>query len=211
MAARAASGPAVWPWLLLLLASLALGGGILWDVGPGLLELNLAPRRPAAPAAAGPAPGAQVERRRLRLFLPDPGTRRFRETEREIARGESLAEEVRTAIRALHRESPPGEPPLLSPQVRLRHLFLDSFGVLYLDLTGELQPALARPPAQAELAVASLVNSLTGSFAEVKRVQLLLEGREVVARAGDLDLSRPLSPHFPRETGLPGGDSPPAR
>jgi hypothetical protein len=44
------------------------------------------------------------------------------------------------------------------------------------------------------LSVYSVVNSLTSNFPAVKRVQILVEDRQVSTLAGHVDLTRPLSP-----------------
>jgi hypothetical protein len=190
------SKPAVWPWLSLLAVGLGLLGGVGWDLWPIAKSLALRSRAPVATTRAAPIP-LPPERRRLRLFFPETASRLFREVEREVPRRGTLAAEVRAVLAELGAGEGHGEPPSVPPGVEIRHVFLDSFGILYLDLSREFQAALVRPHPQPELAVAAVANTLIGSFTEVKRVQFLLDGKEIPLLAGALDLGHPLSTHFP--------------
>lgn len=192
----ARSQPAVWPWVLLLLTSLGVLGGIAWDLRYFSSMLGFrSPSKLAAPRPVSAPP--PTEERRVRLFFPETASRLFREVERTIPRRGTLATEVRTILGELSTGEAHGEPPSVPPAVQVRHIFLDSFGILYLDFSKDFQAVLARSHPQPELAVAAIVNTLTASFSEVERVQILLEGREVPVVVGALDLGHPLSPYFP--------------
>jgi hypothetical protein len=78
-------------------------------------------------------------------------------------------------------------------------VFLDGFGILYLDCNSGIRALAAGDQSRAALAVSAIVLSLTTNLSEVKRVQFLAEGRELSAQAGTVDLRRPLQPHFPEE------------
>lgn len=196
MPASVSRPPAVWPWFLLLLLSLGVIGGIVWDVGPLATSLGLRVRSPVAAPRPSLTP-LPPELRRIRLFYPETASQLFREVERDVSRGATMRDEVQTLLTALSGTETGEEPAPVPPQVKLRHVFLDSFGILTLDLSGEFRAVLARPHPQAELAAAAVVNSLIGSFTDVKRVQLLVEGQELPILAGSLDLGRPLSVHYP--------------
>ncbi len=74
-------------------------------------------------------------------------------------------------------------------EVRLRELFLDASGTAYADLSS-LQQSGVRAPAREELlAVYAIVDTLTQNFEEIKRVRILLEGKEAQTLAGHIDLT----------------------
>ncbi len=188
--------PAVWPWLTLLVLSLGVVGAIAWDLWHASWSLSLRSRTTSASPRPAPMP-LSPEQRRLRLFYPETASRLFREVERTVPRGATLAAEIRAVLAELSAGEEHGEPPPVPGGVQVRHVFLDGFGILYLDLSKDFRAVLARPHPQPELAVAAVVNSLTASFSEVKRVQILLEGQEVPIVVDALDLGHPLSPYFP--------------
>lgn len=190
----------LWPWLSLLVASLGVVGVIAWDVWPYLQRTGEAAKGPlvSPQPAARPIPG---DRRRVRLFFPQEPGNTLREQEREIPRRPNLAEEVRTVLQELSSGRSASVRPPLPPGIEVRQLLLDGFGILYLDFGKDVQAVLAAPGEQAELAISALVTTLTTSFTEIKRVQFLVEGQEITAMAGAMDLRRPLSPRFPGEAG----------
>jgi hypothetical protein len=143
-----------------------------------------------------------IERRRVRLFFPQGTGEALKEVEREIPRRPVLAEEVRAVLRELTNGEPGGRPPI-PPAAEVRQVFLDAFGILYLDFNKEIQAVAEAPGEEPELAISAAVNSLAASFSEVKRVQFLVEGKEMASMAGRWDLRRPISPRFPGEVNPP--------
>lgn len=188
----------VWPWLTLLGTSLALIGGILWDVGPGLRGLTRAPVRPAGQGA--PSPANTDERRAVRLFFVQADKPVLVEREEEMPRRSSVTDEVRVVLRMLAARATEELASPLPAGLEIRQIFLDSLGVLYLDC-GKSVRAIATGPAGSDLAISAIVLTLAGTFSEVKRVQLLSEGEEIPLAAGGVDLRRPINPRFPGEDG----------
>lgn len=196
-----AGRPALWPWLGLLAASSAVTAAVGWQVLPATMNLpSVRSHPPAGRAVPRPLPS---ERRRVRLFFPQESGDTLKELERDIPQGRVLAEEVRAVLRELRTRLPGARPPL-PPTVEVRQVFLDGFGILYLDFNKEIQAVVAGPGARPEQAISAIVNSLAGSFSEVKRVQFLVEGKEMAGAAGGWDLRRPISPRFPGEETSPG-------
>ena len=118
------------------------------------------------------------------------------EVERDIPHRPVLAEGVRSVLRELGNGVPGGRPPV-PPGAEVRQVFRDAFGILYLDFSREFQTLTRAPGSEPEFAIASIVNSLTGNFSEIKRVQFLLEGKETTEVVRGWDLRRPVSPRFP--------------
>ena len=186
----------VWPWLALLVISLGLTAAIAWQLVPAAIDLPTLRLHSPSPQ---PAPSAvAIERRRVRLFFPRGAGEALKEVEREIPRRPVLAEEVRAVLRQLANGEPGGRP-AIPPAGEVRQVFLDAFGILYLDFNKEIQAVAEAPGEEPELAISAVVNSLAASFSEVKRVQFLVEGKEMAGMAGRWDLRRPVSPSFPGE------------
>jgi hypothetical protein len=190
-----------WPWVFLLVTSAGLAGAIVWKALPRLGD----------PLSVGPAPIPQAvpaqpiigERRRIRLYFPQESGEAFREQEREIPRRATLSQEVRAVLQELAIGSEPGIRPPIPQGTDIRQIFLDAFGIAYLDLGKGILNLADLPEAKGELAVWAIVTTLTASFSEIKRVQFLAEGKELEATVGTVDLRRPVSPRFPGDQGLP--------
>jgi len=202
----AARHPALWPWASLLVAALGLAALVAWQITPQLGSPAILRARPTPPQTV-PRPTAG-ERRRVRLFFPQQSEDTFKEEEREIARRTTLAEEVRAVLRELARGGPETKPPL-PPGTEAQYVYVDSFGIAYLDFPPGIQAVVALPGGHGERAALAIVTTLTTSFSEIKRVQFLVDGQEMAVVTGGLDLRRPLQPRFPGEEVQPVVPQPP--
>jgi hypothetical protein len=190
----------------LLAAAVGLAALVAWQITPQLGSPAIVRARPI-PLQTGPRPTAG-ERRRVRLFFPQESSNTFKEEEREIARRITLAEEVRAVLRELSRGGSEAKPPLPAG-TEAQYVFVDSFGIAYLDFPPGIQAVIASPGGHGEWAVLAIVTTLTTSFSEIKRVQFLVDGQEMPVVTGGLDLRRPLQPRFPGEEVQPVVPQPP--
>jgi len=76
----------------------------------------------------------------------------------------------------------------------LRALYLQPDGTAYVDLDAAFARGLSHGSEDALLAVRAITDTLAVNFPEVRRVKILVDGQEVKALGGHLDLSRPLAP-----------------
>ena len=205
MARKAFRGESLWPWAVVALVSGGVIGAIAWEVWPRTLDLSILYPRPQEFSASPPEPAEHV---RMRFFFPHEAKGTLGEEERDIRRRSVLAHAVRDVIAELTRGGAAGTVAALPTGVDVRQVYLDAFGILYLDFGERVRELTAGDASRAELAVSAIVLTLATNFSEVKRVQLLSEGRELTARVGSIDLRRPLQPHFPAEDSQPIGDRP---
>ena len=198
--------PPLWPWLIVLMVSLGLIGAVIWQVRPGTLDFpKLRSRPPVRQPASQPV---VIERRWIRLFLPQDSSGTLSEADRDIPRSSLLREEIRSAVREMTAGGPDIRSPV-PPGTEVRQVFLDAFGILYLDFSKGFQAVVTAPDPQPDLAISAIVNTLTTSFSEIKRVQFLVEGQELTLTAGGWNLHGPLRPRFPWEKVAP--EVPPAQ
>jgi hypothetical protein len=198
----AARQPRLWPWLILLIVSSGLTAAIAWQIMPAAVDL---PSFRSPPSFPKPTPqSVPVDQRRVRLFFPLATGESLKEVEREIPLRPNFADAVRTVLRELTSGVPGARGPI-PPATEIRQVFLDAFGILYLDFSKDFLAATAPPAPWPELAILAIVNSLTANFSEVKRVQFLVEGKEVPSMAGSWDLRHPVNPNFPGEETSPSG------
>jgi spore germination protein GerM len=77
-------------------------------------------------------------------------------------------------------------------EVKIRELFIDDQGTAYLDFTEALSQTHPGGPWAEMLTIRSIMQTLVGNVPEIKRVQIMIEGREVETLAGHVDIRRPL-------------------
>jgi len=198
VSAQAGRGPRLWPWLALLALSLLLTAVILPRVWPLQSEFPVFRSPDEVPASRPPVARVGAgESRQIRLFFPRGSGEAFREEERQMVRRGTLADDVRVALRELGTPGTADATAPLPPGTQVLQVFVDSFGIAYLDLSREFQSLRQAPGREAEWAIASIVTTLTTSFQEIKRVQFLCDGQELDLAIGPLDLRYPLRPRFP--------------
>ena len=198
--------PALWPWVILLAVSAGMIGAIGWEVWPWTAEMSFA-RSGRMGAAPSPA-HRTAEDMRVRLFFPQESKGILVEEEREIPQRPIFAERVRAVLVELTKVK---EAEIRSPfpsGIELRQVFLDAFGILYLDFDKKIRALAAGDAIRTDLATSSIVLTLTTNFSEVKRVQFLSEGEELTLLTGGVDLRKPLQPRFPGEVAQTLGSQP---
>lgn len=149
--------------------------------------------------AVAEAPVAEDEgalpRAAVTLFLPAADAPLLREVPGEIFATAAASDRAKQLVgQVLAPPSAAGVVAPFPPGTTLRALFLDrKRGTAYVSLSKEARGPATQGSAGELLAVGSLVNTLTRSLPEVKRVQLLVEGQEVESLTGHLDLTAPLA------------------
>jgi spore germination protein GerM len=82
--------------------------------------------------------------------------------------------------------------PALPPATRLRQVYVLEDGTAYVDLSEDVRQGLGGGSAEELYAVYSIVDSLVVNVPEIRRVGILIEGKEIETLNGHLDLRRPL-------------------
>lgn len=114
--------------------------------------------------------------------------------EREIQMASSVAEAARVVINELLRGSQQGFICPFPPQVRLREVYLADDGLVYVDFSREISEVHSFGATSEMLAIYAVVNTLTFNFKEIKKVFILVDGRERETLSGHVDLRRPFFP-----------------
>jgi len=157
------------------------------DIGGDTAEVPVEPETPPVVA-----PEEETERRiQVTLYLlSSTGTSLVTE-EREIPYLESPQEQSKHIVRQLLAGSRRGRSSPFPRGVQLRDLFITPQGLAFVDLSKELISNHPGGVSAEELTVYSLANTLISNLPMIKKVQILVEGREVSSLAGHLDLSIP--------------------
>lgn len=149
---------------------------------------------------AGPAGTTEVgderdgtEFRTVTLYFADPEGPDLAAERRDLLAGGDVSTLVAATIEAL-AAGPLGRlAPTLPGGTRIRNVFVDREGVVYVDFSGELAAGLRGAGlSQETMLLRSLARTLGVNFRGVRRLVLLVEGEPVSALAGYFDLSRPL-------------------
>ena len=192
---------------LLLVVALAIGVSL--ALGYGVVRWWAARSRAQAPVAAAPAaPAAAVRKIRARLSSISEDGMRLVPVDREVPLGTTPTEQATALVEALLTEAPAPYRSAISPNASVRGVFLTDQGDAFVDLTKEAVTEHTGGSLDELFSVYALVNTLTGNMPAIKRVQILVEGKEVDSLAGHVDLRNPL----PASTrwALPPGAAPPA-
>ena len=114
-------------------------------------------------------------------------TRDIVDTKRPADRGAQIIAAL------LEGPTTPAGLPAVPPGTTLRHLWVREDGSAYADFSEELASGLSRGSAEEIRTVYAIVDSLTTNVPAIRRVGILIAGRERET-LGHLDLRRPLAP-----------------
>jgi hypothetical protein len=155
-----------------------------------LLSRHRPPPPPAPVAGATPAPtplpGILV------LFFPADDTLLHREARQVPEVPAAVGARIRLVVEELISGSRQGYAPAVPWAATVQAVFVDHDGNAFVDLSNPPDGAVQGTDGELDFAFAT-VNSVVTNCPSVRRVQLLLGGREVPT-LGHLDLSRPLAP-----------------
>jgi spore germination protein GerM len=77
-------------------------------------------------------------------------------------------------------------------EVKIRELFIDDQKTAYIDFSEALTQTHPGGPWAEMLTIRSIMQTLVANVPEIKRVQIIIEGREMETLAGHIDIRRPL-------------------
>jgi len=135
------------------------------------------------------------EKKSIVLYFSDEEGEYLLGEKREILKKGSMKEEAREIVEELTRGSKKKLIPTLPPQTKVLALDIDEGGVARVSFNGALTRYHPGGSSAEIMTVYSVVNSLALNFPEIKKVQILIEGREIDSITGHLSLSKPISPN----------------
>jgi spore germination protein GerM len=173
----------------------AMLGLLAWGVTAVLQHLISRDAAPA-PAAAATAP-AETPHIAATLFYATPEGDALAPIRREVPLAEGLVAQGRQLLIA--QFAPPPSPYIsaIPAGTTLRAFYVTDKGDAFVDLSG-ITAAHPGGSLTELLTVYAIVNAVTANLPAVKRVQILVDGKEVDTIAGHVDVRRPLA----RDTSL---------
>ena len=112
--------------------------------------------------------------------------------QREVAFGDAVIDQARHILEAQLGPAPAPQVSAIPQGTALRGLFFTDRGDAFVDLSSDARTKHTGGAIDELFTVYAIVNALTVNLPAVKRVQILVEGREVDTLAGHVDLRHPL-------------------
>jgi spore germination protein GerM len=136
---------------------------------------------------------AVKEKKVVTLFFSEEEGEYLVGEKREIPKRERVEEEARETVVELIKGPKGNLIPALPPQTKLLTLEMDQNGVAKVNFDQTLSKEHPGGSSAEMLTLYSIVNSLTLNFPQIKRVQILIDGKVVESIAGHISLKQPVS------------------
>jgi hypothetical protein len=169
-------------------ATLAVALGWLLVVGIPRWFTNTA----AVPPVSTEADPSSIRKIRASLFYVSPDGAKLVAVAREVPFGEDTAEQARQLLEEQIKPAPEPYAQAIPTGTTLRGVFLGEHDEAFVDLSPEAITAHSGGSLDELFTVYAIVNGLTVNLPAIKRVQILVNGKEVDSLAGHVDLRRPL-------------------
>ncbi len=168
-----------WPLWLIAAIVVAGGGFIAWRQ----FSPMPAPQKSPAPLAQ---PARLDEPLAVSLYFPAEGM--LVAAPATVPRQASAQAEAREVLAALFADQRAAQSAVLKAY-KLRAFFLDTAGTGYVDLSPAGPGGTAASVRDELLGIYAMVNALTQTFEEIRKVRFLIEGSEAKTLSGHVDLS----------------------
>jgi spore germination protein GerM len=159
---------------------------------PRLYTARKAATTAATSATVPPPAGSAVRKITATLFYVGADGMNLTPVQREVPFAAATAEQARAIVEAQLAPAPP----LVSAipaETRLHDVFITERGDAFVDLSGEISSRHSGGTLDEIFTVYTIVNALTVNLPAIKRVQILVDGKEVDTLAGHVDLRHPLA------------------
>jgi spore germination protein GerM len=135
-----------------------------------------------------------VEKKEVVLFFSDSEGEYLVGEKREISKKNEVRDEAKEAILELI-EGPKGKLiPTLPPRTKLLTLQINDEGLAKVNFSLALSKDHPGGSSSEVMTIYSIVNSLSLNFPQIKKVQILIDGKPVETITGHLSLKQPVSP-----------------
>jgi len=176
--------------LAMAIAVFLVVAGAWWLIARSARQAPLSPPKPGA-SADTTAPGDARKITATLFFVSEDGMSLVG-VQREVAFGESVLDQARQIVVSQLATAPPPLVSAIPPDTKLRALYMTEQGDAFVDLSADVRTRHTGGALDELFTVYSIVNALTTNLPAVKRVQILIDGKEVDTLAGHVDLRHPL-------------------
>ncbi len=131
----------------------------------------------------------------IRLYYGDTESAGFRGVPYEIAETKVQINRVKQALDALLKNPLPESCIRALPEgMQLREAYLDSYGILYIDLPESITVEFQGGSTSEYIAVYSVIHTVFQNFSFVRGIRFLINGKEADTLAGHIDISGVVRP-----------------
>ena len=135
-----------------------------------------------------------VEKKEVLLYFSDSEGEYLIAEKRPILKKNEVKEEVKETILELIKGPKEKLIPTLPPRTKLLTLQINDAGVAKVNFSSALSKEHPGGSSAEMMTVYSIVNSLALNFPQIKRVQILIDGKSIETITGHLSLRQPISP-----------------
>jgi hypothetical protein len=128
------------------------------------------------------------------LFFCDPENPILVRELRKIDKTLPLEAQAKEVINALISGPKSGLSPTIPQKTKLRGISIDPYGTATVDFSKEIATSHPGGSSGEIITIYSIVNSLAMNFNQVKRVQILVEGKKMETLAGHIFIKEPIEP-----------------
>ncbi len=172
-------------WFFVPFICTALIIGVIW------VKLDRAPGTPKAVSEPVKMVVENTVARELMLFFPSVSDRGWAPEQRDIQSLDSERHEIRQCILELIEGPRHGGHRIFPSDVDLRDVFLDSRGMLIVDLAYSGRVIPFGGVQSEERCIQAVEKTIVANFSMVKSYQFLINGRELTTLGGHIDVSKP--------------------
>ena len=173
-----------------LIAVVAGAGG--WWLATRVLSRRAVNSPPVSASLAGTPAAADARKITATLYFVSEDGMSLVGVQREVPFGESVLDQAKQIVTTQLAVAPPPLVSAIPPETMLRALYLTERGDAFVDLSPDVRTRHTGGALDELFTVYTIVNALTTNLPAVKRVQILIEGKEVDTLAGHVDLRHPL-------------------
>jgi spore germination protein GerM len=135
-----------------------------------------------------------VEKKEVLLYFSDSEGEYLIAEKRPILKKNEVKEEAKETIIELIKGPKEKLIPTLPPRTKLLTLQINDAGVAKVNFSSALSKDHPGGSSAEMMTVYSIVNSLALNFPQIKRVQILIDGKSIETITGHLSLRQPISP-----------------
>ena len=148
---------------------------------------------PAAPTATIPSTPTETAHITATLFYASSDGQSLVGVKREVPLASGVVEQGRQILLTELQAAPQPYVKVIPEGTVLRAFYVTDRGDAFVDLSPEVSRAHPGGSFNELMTVYALVNAVTTNLPAVQRVQILVDGKEVDALAGHVDIRRPLT------------------
>ena len=134
---------------------------------------------------------AQSKKSAAHLYFADREYYYLMSEQRVVSHSGDSVDHARAIVEAIIKGPQKSLVRTIAANAKLRAIYINSTGVCYVDLSSDVRKDHPGGCNSELLTIYSVVNSLILNVSEIKRVKLLVDGKEVQTLAGHIDLAFP--------------------